>query len=616
MASMRDGQLIELLKDRFGFSSFRPGQLEVIEAILAPENVLSVMPTGAGKSLCYQLPAVYSEQKTIIVSPLVALMDDQVAALSELGIQVSKVHSGLPRDENVQQWRQFASDTANIIYLSPERLMQPRMIAALQKFPVGLFVIDEAHCISKWGADFRPDYEALSKLKQFFPNAVIAAFTATADKATRADIVEKLTGGDCKVFVKGFDRPNLSLEVLPKQNMKIKLKEFLSERKQQSGVVYCLSRNETDEICSLLTADGFNAISYHAGKTPEHRREAQNRFMTEEAVVMVATVAFGMGIDKPDIRYVVHTSLPGSVEAFYQEIGRAGRDGKPAETRIYYGLQDIVRRQRMIFEGEGSEKHKLLEYKRLEALIGYCETSACRRLSLLSYFDETSADCGNCDNCLNPPELEDFSQLAKLLIKAIKDTGQYFGVAHIIDVVRGAETQKVKARSHDRLSVFGAAEDYEKQTLQTMTRQLIGNGALKVNLEKYGALEVAEFGRKIFQGTEKFMAKKVSKVPKASRKSQSSASSSSSSSSSASSGACRHPALFAELKKLRLELAKQRSVPAFVIFSDKTLIHMANEMPASPDAFLSINGVGKAKLDEYYPDFSDVIAKFKAGANT
>ncbi|MBT6256875.1 MAG: DNA helicase RecQ [Alphaproteobacteria bacterium] len=591
-----------VLNEIFGYSSFRPGQLEIIEAILTKRNVMVVMPTGAGKSLCYQVPAIYSKQKTIIISPLVALIDDQVTALSQLGVKVSKLHSGMSRDENVDQWRQFASGASNILYMSPERLMQPRMLDALQRQSIGIFVVDEAHCISKWGADFRTDYQELAQLKRLFPDAVVAAFTATADKATRADIVDKLTGGNCEVFVKSFDRPNLSLQVSPKQDFKAKLLNFLLERKGQSGIVYCLSRNETDQVYEFLKKNGFNTISYHAGKSAEHRRESQNRFMTEDAVVMVATIAFGMGIDKPDIRYVVHASMPSSVEAFYQEIGRAGRDNAPAETLMFYGLQDIVKRQRMIFDGEGSEQHKLLEYKRLEALIGYCETTSCRRLALLSYFDESVVNCGNCDNCLHPPDMQDVTNLAKLLISAVKETGQYFGVAHIIDVARGADTAKIKARSHNQIGVFGLAADQSKPVLQSIIRELIAVNALKVNLEKYGALEITDKGSRILRGSETFMAKVLSKVITSTAPTENSTVT---------------PAilennqmLLVELKKLRLALAKERSVPAFVIFSDKTLIQIANELPTSEEEFLSINGVGKTKLKAFYKPISDIITLF------
>jgi ATP-dependent DNA helicase RecQ len=602
MTSEKIDQLEKLLKQVFGFTSFRPGQLEIIETILAKRNVLAVMPTGAGKSLCYQLPAIYSEQKTIIVSPLVALMDDQVSSLSQLGVQVSKIHSGVSRQENVEHWKRFASNECNILYLSPERLMQTRMVEALKHFPIGLFVVDEAHCISKWGANFRPDYENLTNLKFFFPDAKFAAFTATADKATRSDIVKNLTNGDCSVFVSGFDRPNLSLKVLPKQNLKSNILHFLSNKKNESGIVYCLSRKDTDQLSSFLHSKGFNAISYHAGKTPEYRLDAQNRFMTEEAAVMVATVAFGMGIDKPDIRYVVHASMPGSVEAFYQEIGRAGRDGAPAETIMYYGVQDMVSRQRMIFEGNGGEQHKLLEYRRLEALIGYCETSGCRRLALLSYFDETVVKCGNCDNCTQPPKVEDYSNLAKQVITAIKQTGQYFGMAHVIDVVRGSETQKIKVKSHEALEIFGIAKTQSRQTLQSLIRQMIAGNALKVNLEKFGALEITDRGSRILHKNEQFMAKAISKVmPTVPAKSLTPTPLKSHDNS----------GVLVELKKIRLALAKERSVPAFVIFPDKTLIQMAEELPTTESQFLAINGVGNKKFVEFCDRFQEVIRKFK-----
>lgn len=601
MSSVVSNKIKDFLKLKFGYSSFRPDQLKIIENILDRNNILAVMPTGAGKSLCYQLPAVYSREKTIIISPLVALMDDQVAALSELGVKVSKIHSGQSREENIDQWKYFSSDKCNILYLSPERLMQPRMLHTLKKFSIGLLVIDEAHCISKWGADFRPDYLELSKLKLLFPNTVIAAFTATADKATRADIVQKLTNGDCKVHISGFDRPNLSLGVSTKDNLKSNLLEFLATRRQQSGIIYCLSRKETDEICTFLKANEYNSISYHAGKTAESRRVSQDRFMNEDSIVMVATIAFGMGIDKPDIRYIIHASMPSSIEAFYQEIGRAGRDGEPAETIMFYGLQDIIKRQRMIFEGGGDEQHKLLEYKRLESLLGYCETTACRRLALLSYFDETIINCGNCDNCISPPEVEDYSDIAKLVTNAIKDTGQFFGVSHILDVLRGVKTLKVRSRAHNLLACFGAAANYPKEMLQSIIRQLIASGALKVNLQKYGALEISHRGYNILQGRESFMgmaaARRRSSTSRVTQASLSSAGQ-------------KNPELLKELKELRLGIAKKRQVPAFVIFSDKTLIQMANEMPVSENGFLEINGVGHAKLEEYYKSFSEVILKF------
>ncbi len=598
--------LEEALKEVFGFSRFRPGQGEIVDAILARKHVLAVMPTGAGKSLCYQFPAVYTGQKTVVISPLVALIDDQVAALAQVGVTAAKVHSGMQRDDMVAHWRRFAGPEANMLYLSPERLMQPRMIQALQRLGVGLFVVDEAHCISKWGADFRPDYEHLAELRHLFPEAVIAAFTATADKATRADIVQKLTGGDCAEFLKGFDRPNLSLSVRPKSNLSQNLLAFLADKQDQSGIVYCLSRKETDQISALLTDHGCKAIAYHAGKTVAYRREAQNRFMSEDAVIMVATIAFGMGIDKPDIRYVVHASLPNSVEAFYQEIGRAGRDGAPAQTLLFYGLQDLMRRQSMIFDGDGSEQHKLLEYKRLEALTGYCETTGCRRLALLSYFDEAVAGpCGNCDNCRNPPQVEDQTPLAKHLLSAIVETGESFGVGHIIDIVRGAKTEKIRARSHDKVRAYASAKTQSKRALQSALRQLISSSALRVNLQKFGALEVRQRGRHILRGNEPFLAKVLSETQGAKVPKQKPALASPY----PPAGPQKHPRLLADLKALRLEIARDRNVPAYMIFSDKALMQMAHDRPTTQDQFLAISGVGKKKLEEFYARFSDLIAR-------
>jgi len=367
MTAISEPELLASLKTTFGYDHFREGQLEIVETLLGGSDAFVVMPTGAGKSLCYQLPAILSERKTIVVSPLVALIDDQVAALRQNGVAASKIHSQQSYEENANQWRRFAGPGAQLLYMSPERLMQPRMLEELQHQSVGMFVVDEAHCISKWGAAFRPEYEALSQLKTLFPEAQIAAFTATADEATRQDIVRKLSNENCRVFVKGFDRPNLSLAVLPKEKLKERLVSLLEPKRGQSGIVYCLSRKDTDEMAAVLSAAGFSALAYHAGKDGEYRREAQNRFMTEDGLIMVATIAFGMGIDKPDIRFVVHASLPSSMEAFYQEIGRAGRVGEPAETIMFYSLQDLIKRQKMIFDGEGEAEFKQLEYKRLES---------------------------------------------------------------------------------------------------------------------------------------------------------------------------------------------------------------------------------------------------------
>jgi ATP-dependent DNA helicase RecQ len=606
MTPISEPELLAALKTTFGYDHFRDGQLEIIETLLGGGDAFAVMPTGAGKSLCYQLPAILSARKTIIVSPLVALMDDQVAALRQNGVGASKIHSHQSYDENADQWRAFASSGPQLLYMSPERLMQPRMLQALQNQSVGMFVVDEAHCISKWGAAFRPEYEALSQLKTLFPDAQIAAFTATADEATRQDIVQKLSDENCRVFVKGFDRPNLSLAVLPKEKLKTRLVDLLEPRRGQSGIVYCLSRKDTDEIAAVLSAKGFQALAYHAGKDGDYRREAQNRFMTEDGLIMVATIAFGMGIDKPDIRFVVHASLPSSMEAFYQEIGRAGRDGEPAETILFYSMQDFIKRQNMIFDGEGEGEFKLLEYKRLEALLGYCEATTCRRMSILTYFDETSAPCGNCDNCLEPPEVEDYSAKAQAIFAAMEQTGQSFGQAHVLDVLKGAQTAKIHQRNHQDLPCFAALAEDPKPFLQSWMRQLIAIGAVRANLARYGALEITEIGVQIQQGQMAFMAK----TPKAAKSSPSSRTPSSKATQKTPSLASGEEALFQDLKALRLEIAQEKNIPAYAVFHDSALREFATRKPKTRAQFEDINGVGPKKLDRYFEAFSQAIALY------
>ena len=591
------------LKKIYGYDKFRPGQEGIIETILDKKNVLAVMPTGAGKSLCYQLPAIVSDFSTIVVSPLLALIDDQVAGLTALGVTVSSIHSGKDRESNIVEWKKFASGISKLVYMSPERLMQERMIKALQKLNIGLFVIDEAHCISKWGPDFRPQYSELSQLKNHFPNATIAAFTATADRATREDIVTQLSDKDFKTIVKGFDRPNLSLNVAEKSDIKNALASILLSKKGQSGIIYCLSRNEVDTTALFLKEKGFNAIPYHAGKSTQDRKKAQNRFMTESATIMVATIAFGMGVDKPDIRFVIHASLPGSIEAFYQEIGRAGRDGEPSETIMFYGLQDLIKRQRMIFEGDEKGDFKFLEYKRLETLIGYCETASCRRKALLSHFDENIDDCGNCDNCLEKPPVVDYTSEAKLVIQTIKLTGQFFGAAHIVDVLRGSGSAKIKERGHDQLETFCSMPHYPKTFISSLIRLLVAFGALKIDFAKYGALAISDAAEEIYKGNTVFEAKKiVVGQNKATSKS----------STTREEVKVENQDLLQILKNLRLDLATEKNVPAYIIFPDKTLHQMANAKPTTKEEFLNISGVGEKKLEEYFKPFSETVTDFLA----
>ncbi len=589
------------LKNFFGYDSFRPGQLEIIQHLLNGEDVLAVMPTGAGKSLCFQLPALIQNFKTIIISPLVALMNDQTAALRDLGVEVELIHSGRDYEENAQSWRNFATGDVKILYMSPERLMQTRMLAALDSLDIGMFVVDEAHCISKWGAGFRPDYEALSRLRVLFPKTILAAFTATADQATRVDINQKLSGGSARQILKGFGRDNLSLAIYPKKELKKNLIEYLNQKVHQSGIVYCLSRNETDEIAGYLNKEGFNAISYHAGKTTEYRNSAQDRFMTEDGLIMVATIAFGMGIDKSDIRFVIHASLPGSIEAYYQEIGRAGRDGKPADTVLFFGLSDLIKRQRMIFEGEGADQFKVLEYKRLEALTGYCETVKCRKVVLLSYFDEESVPCGNCDNCVTPPIVEDHTTQAIIILSAIKQTGEFFGTSHIINLVRGSETAKIKEKGHSSLESFGKGARYSKSFFQGLIRQLISSGILRVNLERFGAVQLMQNADKIVEGREQFFAR--AHVERSSTKTIS-----------PNTGRVIEEGpeaiLFQSLKALRLEIARVKGVPAYIVFSDRTLQDMSVKKPKTKSDFLLVTGVGNKKMSEYYDSFSELLKLF------
>lgn len=588
----------QILHDVFGYTAFRSGQEEIVDLILKGENLLAVMPTGSGKSLCYQIPALIFERPTIVISPLTALMDDQVAGLRADGVEAAAIHSGQPRDVQVAEWRKIISGKTKLLYLSPERLMMDNMLAAIDRLDPALFVVDEAHCISKWGPSFRTEYEQLTRLQQLFPGARIAAFTATADKATRADIAAKLFKGNGKVILHGFDRPNLRLGVAQKTHWSKQVLAFLADKKGQSGIVYCLSRKFTDEVAEFLLGHGFNAIPYHAGQESELRKRNQDRFMSENAVVMVATIAFGMGIDKPDIRYVCHLNLPGSMEAYYQEIGRAGRDGAPAETMLLYGLDDM-RMRRMFIEEDGTdEAHKLRERKRLDSLISYCEATRCRRVSLLGYFDEETQPCGNCDNCLSPPVTIDATRQAQMLLSAIHRTGQAFGAGHVIDVLLGADTEKIRARGHENLPTYGVGKGFPKTYWQSVVRQAVAGGQIAINVAKYGCLEITERGRAILKGEASFAFREPGKTStRASRRAAATAD--------AELGEV-DGALLARLKELRLGLARARQVPAYVVFPDATLIEMARKRPTSLDQMADISGVGSRKLAQFGPAFLEV----------
>ena len=592
----------QLLHSIFGFDSFRPGQKKIIDHLLAKSHVLAVMPTGSGKSLCYQVPPLILNERAVVVSPLMALMDDQVASLQDIGVPADRIHSNRTYEENSKAWNQFKSRQPSLLYMSPEMLMSRKMLNALQRVETGMFVIDEAHCISKWGANFRPDYEALSKLNELFPQAVIAAFTATADAATQQDIIQKLTNNNCIKFVQGFDRPNLRLTVQAKLDWKNQLLTFLKDKKRSSGIVYCLSRKQTEEAAEFLRTNGYNSIAYHAGLDSEIRSKNQDRFMTEPHVVMTATIAFGMGIDKPDIRFVAHVSLPGSVEAYYQEIGRAGRDGEPAETLLIYGLNDLFQRRRFIEEDGEDQNHKLREHKRLDSLLAYCEASSCRRIALLHYFDEQIGPCGNCDNCISPPTLIDGTELAQKALSAIYRTGQSFGAAYIIDVLRGSRSEKIIERNHDQIKTFGVCSVNSKPYLQSFIRQLIAAGHVVLNIKRFGGLEISKSGFMLLKGESEFQYKQPSEPAK---KPKTDHSFKDSIPEHIYSG--ENAELLAQLKQKRLLLAQDQGVPAFVIFPDTVLYQMVEKKPTNRDEFLNLSGVGPAKLEKYGDSFLAVI---------
>ncbi len=570
--------------------------------IMAGQNVLAVMPTGAGKSLCYQVPALLFDRVTIVISPLVALMDNQVAGLRANGVEAACIHSGQSREANVAQWRNVASGRAKLLYLSPERLMTPRMISAMKGLSPAMFVIDEAHCVSKWGPAFRPEYAQLSELKTDFPDAVIAAFTATADEATRSDIAQTLFNNRGQIIVQGFDRPNLSLAINSKTDRKAQLADFMESVRGQSGIVYALSRKNTEEFAAHLVAAGHKALPYHAGLDAKLRFDTQERFMAEEGMVIVATIAFGMGIDKPDIRFVYHTNLPGSLEAYYQEIGRAGRDGAPAVTALCYGLDDVRMRRQFIMNDGAGDDHQVRELRRLDSLLSYCEASTCRRQVMLAYFGEDAAACGNCDNCLNPPDMIDATQPLQCILTTIEDTGARFGQAHVIAVARGADTQRIRQFSHDQTKGYGAAKAMGASYLQGLVRQALASGHIDMDIERFGALMITDKGRDVLRGHEVFKCKdiiisaagKSTDRKRAKPKAQSNLSK-------------QNQELLVELKAKRMEIARGLGKPAYIVFSDATLIDMVRKRPVSPEAMLDVSGVGAVKYERFGAVFLDVI---------
>lgn len=594
-----------ILKDVFGFERFRPGQEAVVDDLIAGRHTLAIMPTGAGKSLCFQVPALVRPGLTVVVSPLVALMENQVAALQLAGVAAVTINSSRSREENVDAWLKVRDGRASLLYMSPERLMTERMLRALAGLPVGLFVVDESHCISQWGHSFRPEYRDLEQLRERFPDIPIGAFTATADAETRADIVERLFGGQASVHVAGFDRPNIRIGMAVKSSVEKQVTAFVTERQGQSGIVYCLSRQGTEDMAAALRDAGHNALAYHAGLDAETRARWLDRFMTEPGIVVVATIAFGMGIDKPDVRFVVHADLPATIEAYYQEIGRAGRDGEAAEAQLFYGLNDIRMRRQFIEQSDADDMVKRVERQRLDALVGLCETVECRRVLLLAYFAEEAQPCGNCDICLDPPTLIDGTELGQKVLSTVVRTGERFGAVHIADSLMGKATPKITSFGHDQLPTFGIGKDRKVGEWRAIIRQLVAAGFLEIDADRFGGLTVTRLGHGLLKGQETLRLR-TDMLTAGSSKQKSARKTRKQPSETALDEAGQD--LLQGLKQVRLELARERGVPPYVIFHDATLIELAARRPRDVEAFAGIHGVGASKVEKFAARFLQAIA--------
>ena len=590
---------LKILHDVFGYENFRGDQAEIIETALAGRDSLVLMPTGGGKSLCYQIPSLLREGAGLVVSPLIALMQDQVRALEELGIEAAFLNSTLSRHEQDDVIRRLRAGEIQLLYVAPERLVQPSTQAMLADVPLALIAIDEAHCVSQWGHDFRQDYLALDALGEIFPGVPRLALTATATPIVRDEIVERLALNDPAVFVSPFDRPNIRYLVQPKTQSGRQLNEFLRGHADETGIVYCLSRKKVESVAESLRADGYNALPYHAGLSAETRADHQHRFLTEDAVIVVATIAFGMGIDRPDVRFVAHLDLPKNIESYYQETGRAGRDGEPAEAWMIYGLQDVVRLRQMVDESEADELKKHHDRQKLDALLGWCEVTECRRRPLLAYFgDEYPEPCGNCDNCLSPPATWDGTEAAQKLMSAVYRTGQRFGAAHVVDVLLGKDTDKARQHGHDRLSVFGIGTELTQPAWRSVVRQLVVQGYLRSDQDRYGALVLTDQSRPLLRGEIELRLREDRKLKTEKKKRRDTA---------AALTEADQP-LFDALRRRRKEIADRLDLPPYVIFHDATLMQMAEHRPQTEADLLTISGVGEAKLERYGGEFLEVIA--------
>ncbi len=591
-----------VLQSVFGYHRFRPFQAEIIDTIVRGEDALVLMPTGGGKSLCYQVPALVRPGCGVVVSPLIALMQDQVSALRQLGVRASFLNSTLDPASARRVEEDLLQGDLDLLYVAPERLTQPRTLDLLARSELSLFAIDEAHCVSQWGHDFRADYLALGLLQERFPTVPRLALTATADERTRDEIIRRLGLEEARRFIAGFDRPNIRYRIALKQNPKQQLLRFLKEEHpRDAGIVYCLSRNRTEEVARWLCEQGFDALPYHAGLDAGTRAEGQSRFLREEGVIIVATIAFGMGIDKPDVRFVAHLDMPKTVEAYYQETGRAGRDGEPADAWMIYGLQDVIKLRQMMASSEGSEEHKRAEQHRLNAMLGLCEITSCRRQALLAYFgEELPEPCGNCDTCLQPVATWDGTEAARKALSAVYRTGQRFGVNHLVDVLRGAESDKVLQFDHQRLPTFGVGRELDTNQWRSVFRQLVARGYLSVDLDRFGALRLERKCRPLLRGEETIELRRDSRTGTARQQTRTAL------------PEAIDVALWEALREHRRVLAESQGVPPYVIFHDRTLKEMCLALPRTPEQFGHITGVGARKLDKYGEGFLRVIDRHLA----
>lgn len=592
---------LQILSNIFGYPSFRPHQEEIITGVIRGEDAFVLMPTGGGKSLCYQIPAIHRQGVGIVVSPLISLMKDQVDSLNVNGVSAAFYNSTLNETKARRVLADLHGGRLDLLYVAPERLMSESFLERLKDLEISLFAIDEAHCISQWGHDFRPEYVQLGRIRDLFPGVPLIALTATADPQTRTDVIDRLGLEDARCIVAGFDRPNISYTVLEKQKPFRQLMEFLKGRPDQAGIVYALSRKRVDEVATRLTEAGVNAAPYHAGLADAERRRVQEAFLRDDLRVVVATVAFGMGIDKSNVRFVVHYDLPRNIESYYQETGRAGRDGLAAEALLLFGYGDVAIGRALIESGGNAEQIRI-ELHKLNAMVGFAEALTCRRRVLLGYFGEIpEMDCGNCDICLEPPERCDATEEARKALSCVYRVGQRFGVGHVVEVLRGTASQRIKTLGHDRLSTYGIGRELSQDAWGSIIRQLVHLGYLEQDMGNYSVLRLTPLARPLLRGEEKLMLARprtriVTNVKKEQKR--------------GTKGAPHHEGLFQALRVLRKRLADEQQVPPFVVFSDATLMEMASHRPADTDGLSRINGVGRHKLERYGAVFLRVIREF------